>query len=76
VRSAATALDVPLERCAVIGDAGADVQAGLAAGAGLTILVPSAATSPAEIYEAPLVFATLPEATDELIINHTRRVAA
>jgi beta-phosphoglucomutase-like phosphatase (HAD superfamily) len=76
VRSAAAALGVPVERCAVIGDAGADVQAGMAAGAGLTILVPSAATSPDEIYEAPLVFATLPEATDELIINHTRRVAA
>lgn len=72
VPSAAAALGVPVERLAVIGDSG-DVQAELAAGAGVAILVPSAATSAAEIYEAPLVFATLQEATDELIINHTRR---
>jgi beta-phosphoglucomutase-like phosphatase (HAD superfamily) len=76
VRAAAAALGVPVGRCAVIGDSGADVRAGLAAGAGVTILVPGAATGAAEIYEAPLVFATLPEATDELIINHARRAAA
>ena len=76
VHAAAADLDVPVERCAVIGDVEADVRAGLAAGAGVTILVPTPATRPEDVARAPLVFATLAEATDELIISRARGFAA
>jgi HAD superfamily hydrolase (TIGR01662 family) len=51
VLAAATRLRVAPEECVVIGDCGADVEAGVAAGAS-AILVPSVATSCKEIVEA------------------------
>lgn len=54
VRQAASRLGVALERCVVIGDVGADVEAARAAGA-RAVLVPTARTRPEEIAAAPLV---------------------
>ncbi len=51
VRRAAKELSVDPARCVVIGDTGADVDAGLAAGA-RAVLVPTARTLPAEIARA------------------------
>lgn len=54
VLDAAARLGVPPERCAVIGDIGADVGAALAAGA-RPVLVPTAVTRPEEVAAAPEV---------------------
>ena len=54
VHAAATQLGVPVHRCVVIGDIGADVTAAAAAGA-RGILVPNGRTRPAEIRAAPQV---------------------
>ncbi|WP_280329912.1 HAD-IIIA family hydrolase [Nocardia wallacei] len=51
VTAAAAALGVPPQRCVVVGDIGADVEAALAAGA-RAILVPTAKTLPEEIIRA------------------------
>jgi histidinol-phosphate phosphatase family protein len=58
---AAAALGTRPERCVVVSDAGADVEAARAAGA-RAVLVPSSRTSPEEIDAAPVVAANLEEA--------------
>jgi histidinol-phosphate phosphatase family protein len=58
---AAAALGTRPERCTVVGDAHADVEAARAAGA-RAVLVPSARTTEAEIEAAPVVAASLDEA--------------
>lgn len=63
VLEAAEALGVRPAECVVVGDIGADVGAARAAGAA-SVLVPTAATRPAEIADADLVAATLGEAVD------------
>jgi histidinol-phosphate phosphatase family protein len=65
VRAAAAALGVPVERCVVIGDIGADVEAAGAAGAG-AVLVPTAVTLPGEVAAAPALAGTLADAVDLL----------
>ncbi|WP_308221126.1 HAD-IIIA family hydrolase [Isoptericola sp. S6320L] len=54
VHAAATALGVEPWRCAVVGDIGSDVAAGIAAGAE-TVLVPTAVTRRDEVDDAPVV---------------------
>jgi histidinol-phosphate phosphatase family protein len=66
VLQAAEALGVPPERCAVVGDIGADVEAGLAAGA-RPILVPTPHTRQAEVRAAPEVAPHLDAAVDRLL---------
>jgi HAD superfamily hydrolase (TIGR01662 family) len=58
---AAAALGTRPERCVVVSDVGADVEAARAAGA-RAVLVPSARTTPDEIDAAPVVAANLEEA--------------
>jgi HAD superfamily hydrolase (TIGR01662 family) len=58
---AAAALGTRPERCVVVGDAGADVEAARAAGA-RAVLVPSSRTTPEEIDAAPAVASSLGEA--------------
>ena len=66
VEAAAAALGVPPERCAVIGDIGADMQAARAAGA-RGVLVPTPATRADEVAAAPEVAPDLPSAVDLLL---------
>jgi HAD superfamily hydrolase (TIGR01662 family) len=61
VKRAAAALGTSAERCVVIGDIGADVEAALAAGA-RPILVPTPITRPEEISRAPVVASSLQDA--------------
>jgi histidinol-phosphate phosphatase family protein len=63
---AARRLGVPPERCAVVGDIGADVQAARAAGA-RAILVPTPRTRAEEITAATEVARDLDEAVDLLL---------
>ncbi len=70
VEEAASALGVPVESCALIGDIGADVDAALAAGA-RPVLVPTAATRPAETDAAPEVADTLLAAVELLLAADT-----
>jgi len=63
VLEAAERLGVAPERCAVIGDIGADVEAATAAGA-RGILVPTPVTRPEEVAAAPEVAPTLGAAVD------------
>lgn len=63
VVQAARTLGVPQERCTVIGDIGADIRAGLAAGA-FTVLVPNDRTRADEVVTAPCVAKTLELAID------------
>jgi histidinol-phosphate phosphatase family protein len=63
---AAGALGVAPERCAMIGDIGADVQAAEAAGA-RGILVPTPTTRPEEVAAADEVADDLPAAVDLLL---------
>jgi histidinol-phosphate phosphatase family protein len=63
---AAAALGVAPERCAVVGDIGADVEAARACGA-RAILVPNGVTRPEEIAAAPEVSADLGAAVDRLL---------
>ena len=58
---AAAALGTRPERCVVVSDVGADVEAARAAGARV-VLVPSSRTTPDEIDAAPVVAANLEEA--------------
>jgi len=64
--AAARALDVEPERCAMIGDIGADIDAARAAGA-RGILVPTAETLPQEVASAPEVATDLAEAVARLL---------
>jgi beta-phosphoglucomutase-like phosphatase (HAD superfamily) len=66
VFQAAEALGVTPERCAVVGDIGADVEAALAAGA-RPILVPTKRTRRAEVRAAPEVAPHLGGAVDRLL---------
>jgi histidinol-phosphate phosphatase family protein len=66
VLDAAKALGVPPERCALVGDIGADIEAAAAAGA-RGVLVPSPATRREEIEAAPEVAPTLGAAVDLLL---------
>ncbi len=63
---AAAALGVAPAECAMVGDIGADVAAGLAAGA-RPVLVSTAATRPEEIDAAPEVAPTLLAAVERLL---------
>jgi beta-phosphoglucomutase-like phosphatase (HAD superfamily) len=66
VHRAARALGVSVERCAVIGDTGADVEAARAAGA-RGVLVPRARTRAAEVAAAERVAADFGAAVDTLL---------
>jgi HAD superfamily hydrolase (TIGR01662 family) len=59
-------LGVAPERCAMVGDIGADVEATLAAGM-RAVLVPTARTRRTEVASAPEVAGTLDEAVDRLL---------
>jgi histidinol-phosphate phosphatase family protein len=74
VHAAAAALGVAVERCVVVGDIGADVEAARAAGAA-AVLVPTAATLPGEIAAAPVVAGSLGDAVD-LLLARTRAGSA
>jgi histidinol-phosphate phosphatase family protein len=71
---AAAALGVPVERCAVVGDIGADVDAARAAGA-LGVLVPRPATLVAEVASAAVVAPDFAGAVD-LLLGDGRRAAS
>jgi histidinol-phosphate phosphatase family protein len=66
VLRAAAALGVPADRCALVGDIGADVGAALAAGA-RPVLVPTPVTRPQEVRDAPEVAVDLGEAVTLLL---------
>lgn len=66
VLDAARALGVPVQRCAVIGDIGADVAAAVAAGA-RPVLVPTPVTLPQEVAAAPEVAPDLDAAVSLLL---------
>jgi HAD superfamily hydrolase (TIGR01662 family) len=66
VLEAAARLGVPPERCVLVGDIGADVEAALAAGA-RGILVPNAATRPEEVAAAPEVAPDLESAVARVL---------
>jgi len=66
VEAAARALGTTPQRCVVIGDIGADVDAATAAGA-RSVLVPTSATLPAELAAAPVVARDLREAVTLLV---------
>jgi histidinol-phosphate phosphatase family protein len=68
---AASELGVRPEECAVIGDIGADVEAARAAGA-RAVLVPTEATRPEEIANAPVVARTAADAVEYLIAGPDR----
>jgi histidinol-phosphate phosphatase family protein len=67
VLAAAAALGVPVDRCAVVGDIGADLAAARAAGAGAAVLVPTAATRAEEVDGAPCVAPDFGAAVDLLL---------
>jgi histidinol-phosphate phosphatase family protein len=66
VLEAAARLGVPADRCAVVGDIGADVEAARAAGA-RGILVPTPGTRPEEVAAAPEVAPSLDAAVTLLL---------
>jgi histidinol-phosphate phosphatase family protein len=66
VLEAASRLGVAPERCALIGDIGADVQAAHAAGA-RAVLVPNERTRPEEVAAAPETAPTLEDAVELLL---------
>ena len=66
VRSAAEALGTKPERCALVGDIGADVEAALAAGA-RPVLVPNGMTRAEDVAAAPEVASSLSAAVDLLL---------
>jgi histidinol-phosphate phosphatase family protein len=74
VLEAAAALGVEPERCVLIGDTGADVEAAIEAGA-RAILVPNAVTRPAEILRAPQVAGSLLEAARSIVRDAPERAA-
>ena len=67
VLAAAAALGVPVERCAVVGDIGADMDAARAAGAGAAVLVPTTVTQAEEVDGAPCVAPDFGAAVDLLL---------
>ncbi len=71
VVEAARTLAVAPERCVVIGDIGADVEAAHAAGA-RAVLVPNVKTRPEEIEAAPVVAPSLGRAVDLVLAGAAR----
>jgi histidinol-phosphate phosphatase family protein len=67
---AAAELGVPADRCVVIGDIGADVAAGRAAGA-RAVLVPTPVTRAEEVATAPVVAGDLAAAVDWILDTRT-----
>jgi histidinol-phosphate phosphatase family protein len=72
VLAAAGALGVPIQRCVMVGDIGADVAAGLAAGAA-AVLVPTPVTRAEEVAAAPVVVADLGAAADWILESSPHR---
>jgi histidinol-phosphate phosphatase family protein len=72
VLAAAAELGVAVERCAVVGDIGADVAAARAAGAGATVLVPTPVTLAGEVAAAPCVAPDFAAAVDLLLAPSAR----
>ncbi|HWC32629.1 MAG TPA: HAD-IIIA family hydrolase [Actinomycetota bacterium] len=70
VRDAAARRGVPAERCVVIGDTGADVEAARSAGA-RAILVPTDVTLEEEVRAAPEVAPSIGDAVDRLLAAAT-----
>jgi HAD superfamily hydrolase (TIGR01662 family) len=66
VKEACAQLEVPLDRCLLIGDIGSDVAAAHAAGA-VGVLVPTPATSADEVAAVEQVHATLGAAVDAVL---------
>jgi phosphoglycolate phosphatase-like HAD superfamily hydrolase len=66
VKHACDRLEIPVERCVVIGDIGSDVEAAQAAGA-VGRLVPTGRTRGSEIASAPLVHADLAAAVSAIL---------
>jgi HAD superfamily hydrolase (TIGR01662 family) len=66
VKSACAELGVAVDRCAVVGDIGSDVEAARAAGA-TAVLVPDHATRQAEIEAADRVAGTVADAVESLL---------
>ena len=66
VLAAARELGLPPERCVMVGDIGADVRAGLSAGAA-AVLVPTPVTRPEEVADAPVVTADFAAAVDWIL---------
>jgi beta-phosphoglucomutase-like phosphatase (HAD superfamily) len=64
VAAAARDLGVEVSECAVVGDTGADVAAGEAAGVALSVLVPNEVTLPSEIGWARYTARNLAEVVD------------
>ena len=71
VLAAAAELGVAVAECVVIGDIGSDVAAAERAGA-QAVLVPTAVTVDAEVESAVHVFATLPDAVDDILARVAR----
>jgi histidinol-phosphate phosphatase family protein len=71
VVAAADALGVAVEECVVVGDIGSDVAAAERAGA-QAVLVPTPVTIGAEVDSAAYVFATLPDAVDDILARAAR----
>jgi histidinol-phosphate phosphatase family protein len=71
VLAAAERLGVRPDRCAVIGDVAADVQAAQAAGAA-AVLVPTPRTEPEDVRMAPRVAASIEAAVEQLLPNPDR----
>jgi histidinol-phosphate phosphatase family protein len=67
VLAAAATLGVPVARCALVGDIGADVAAAQAAGAGAAVLVPTPVTRADEVAAAPCVAPDFGVAVDLLL---------
>jgi histidinol phosphatase-like enzyme len=72
VLAAAERLGVKAERCVLIGDIGADMEAARAAGA-RAVLVPTAHTRPEEVAAASLTATTLGDAVEMALGSPTKR---
>jgi len=66
IRAACTQVEVPADRCVMVGDIGSDVQAAARAGA-RGILVPAPATSAADVLDAAVVKPSLLGAVTEIL---------
>ncbi len=73
IHAGATACRVPVERCVVVGDIGADVEAARAAGA-RSILVPTDVTLADEVVRAPCLAPDFGAAADRVLATRERRV--
>jgi histidinol-phosphate phosphatase family protein len=75
VLAAAADLGVPADRCVLVGDIGADVAAGLAAGA-RAVLVPTPVTRAEEVATAPVVAGDLAATVDWILDTRPRVLVA